>query len=571
MVHGQAFQCAANAAVPPTIRSEGLAELVGDVVLDCTGGTGASGFVNFTMFLNTSVTSNILGGDTTEAVLLIDEPSAGSQSLGVNAFQGIRAASNSIIWTGIPIVPPGTGNHRIFRFTNIRVNATALTSTPGIPATVQSLLSVAGATSVPINNPAQTVAFVQSSHNFSATPAYFKRWLGPGISGNPTEFSMTFSENFPTAFKKRVEVNVAGNPIFQAVPGMIYSTESGFTGNATGGAGIADTGTRLVARFNNVPAGVSLSVPAQVQSSDSLLVARLRGGVNSDFSGGSDVPGPGMIPVSLAGGTGFAVWEITGSANVMGSLNIDHFTIPVTVSYFPDVISGIPAMGMATVSGSVAPISTITTMSQGAPEPRFADTAMNQGAFVIRSTNTFQDAPAGAFASDQIETLSAAGITAGCSPTPPLFCPDAVINRWQMAVFIETSLGASPSATCTGMFNDVSSLTVGDVICGFIEDSASRGITGGCSTNPPLFCPDAPITRGQMAVFIEAALGNPANTCTARFTDVPLGNPFCGFVERLADDGITSGCGGGNFCPDNPVTRAQMAVFLVAAPSPLSP
>jgi hypothetical protein len=91
------------------------------------------------------------------------------------------------------------------------------------------------------------------------------------------------------------------------------------------------------------------------------------------------------------------------------------------------------------------------------------------------------------------------------------------------------------------------------------------GITGGCSTNPLRFCPDGTLTRGQMAVFIETALGHPANTCTGRFADVPIGNSFCGFVERMADDGITSGCGGVNFCPDDPVTRGQMAVFIEAA------
>jgi len=74
-----------------------------------------------------------------------------------------------------------------------------------------------------------------------------------------------------------------------------------------------------------------------------------------------------------------------------------------------------------------------------------------------------------------------------------------------------------------------------------------------------------------MAVFIEAALGNPANFCTGRFEDVPLESPFCGFIERLGDDGITGGCTATTYCPDDPVTRAEMAVFLVAAPPPLMP
>ncbi len=52
---------------------------------------------------------------------------------------------------------------------------------------------------------------------------------------------------------------------------------------------------------------------------------------------------------------------------------------------------------------------------------------------------------------------------------------------------------------------------------------------------------------------------------TATFTDVPVGHPQRQFVEALAASGITGGCGGGNYCPDTAVTRGQMAVFLAAA------
>ena len=52
---------------------------------------------------------------------------------------------------------------------------------------------------------------------------------------------------------------------------------------------------------------------------------------------------------------------------------------------------------------------------------------------------------------------------------------------------------------------------------------------------------------------------------TATFGDVPTGHWAFQFVEALADSGITAGCGGGNFCPNNPLTRAEMAVYLSAA------
>ena len=51
----------------------------------------------------------------------------------------------------------------------------------------------------------------------------------------------------------------------------------------------------------------------------------------------------------------------------------------------------------------------------------------------------------------------------------------------------------------------------------------------------------------------------------ATFGDVPVDHPFFQFVEALADSGITAGCGNGNFCPDAPLTRGQMAVFVSKA------
>ena len=52
---------------------------------------------------------------------------------------------------------------------------------------------------------------------------------------------------------------------------------------------------------------------------------------------------------------------------------------------------------------------------------------------------------------------------------------------------------------------------------------------------------------------------------TPTFGDVPTDHPFYQFIEALAASGITGGCGSGNYCPDNPVTRGQMAVFIAKA------
>jgi hypothetical protein len=75
------------------------------------------------------------------------------------------------------------------------------------------------------------------------------------------------------------------------------------------------------------------------------------------------------------------------------------------------------------------------------------------------------------------------------------------------------------------------------------------------------------VTREQMAAFIIRALGevSPSPPATQRFLDVPPASPFYAFIDRLAVLGITGGCTTTNYCPEAPVTRAQMAVFLVKA------
>jgi hypothetical protein len=99
----------------------------------------------------------------------------------------------------------------------------------------------------------------------------------------------------------------------------------------------------------------------------------------------------------------------------------------------------------------------------------------------------------------------------------------------------------------------------------FVEILADNGVTGGCA--PSYYCPDNPVTRAQMAVFLlKAKLGAshvpPAATGTV-FGDVPANAFAAAWIEELASLGVTSGCGGGNYCPNQTVTRRQMSTFLL--------
>lgn len=258
--------CNSNAGVPPVIRSESYADLVGDYVLDCTGGvptpTGAAvPQVNFTVTLSTNITSRLLnasgnyaGGIFSEALLLIDEPNravtgllasnpilacdnnnettSGSNICAItsdgtytntyngttghpNVFQGRPGVSqnlndsNIIVFNGVPFDPPGsqdngTPNHRYLRFTNIRANA-PLVSTSFLLAQVVMQVNVNGSTSVAINNPSQVVASVQRG---------LQSLTNNGVTADLTDYvqclastssaqSVTFTEGFPSSFKTR--------------------------------------------------------------------------------------------------------------------------------------------------------------------------------------------------------------------------------------------------------------------------------------------------------------------------------------------------------------------------------
>ncbi len=162
-----------------------------------------------------------------------------------------------------------------------------------------------------------------------------------------------------------------------------------------------------------------------------------------------------------------------------------------------------------------------------------------------------------------IERLYSAGITGGCATNPLRYCPEDPVTRAQMAIFLERGIHGSS-------FNPpVVTLTFTDTTSNFarywIEALKNDGVTSGCA--PSLYCPDASTTRAEMAIFLlrskhGASYAPPAATGTM-FTDVPSSYWAARWIEQLANEGITSGCGPNLYCPNATVTRAQMAVFLV--------
>ncbi|MGH8925211.1 MAG: PQQ-dependent sugar dehydrogenase [Acidimicrobiia bacterium] len=98
---------------------------------------------------------------------------------------------------------------------------------------------------------------------------------------------------------------------------------------------------------------------------------------------------------------------------------------------------------------------------------------------------------------------------------------------------------------------------------GAIEAIAAADITTGCS--PELFCPSAPVTRAEMAAFLVRALNQSPLAASGTFSDVGAGQWYTGFVERIAQLGISTGYADGTFRPLHPTSRGEMALFLMRA------
>src|SRR4029453_3282097 len=162
---------------------------------------------------------------------------------------------------------------------------------------------------------------------------------------------------------------------------------------------------------------------------------------------------------------------------------------------------------------------------------------------------------------DAVETIFRRHVTAGWGGGN--YCGPKPVNRAQMAVFlVRASDGPSFQPP------QARGLLFTDVACGGfgaseIEWIATEGITTGCGGGA--YCGSDPVTRAQMAVFLLKTLEGGADVLPPAqgiFADVPASDPFAPWIEDLSARGITAGCGGDTYCPSAAATRGQMAVFL---------
>jgi hypothetical protein len=459
---GGSLACQLNAGVPPVVRAEGYSELVGDILITCTGGDPAQTFLaNFQVFLNTQVTSRLVTGNLSEALLLIDEPGladrrefcpspdVASNSLGFsaiadpaaipacftngganfqtgsyNAFLGQVGTAvgaqqqTSILWTGIPIAPPGSNRTRTLRITNVRANANGIgVSSTFLPNQILAFVSISPPGSLPLNIPQVTVAYVQQGVTFDlrncendgSGGTSFDACVNRGGSafrpgGTPSgaldaSASLRFREGFPTSFKPRVAAGqVNGSPVNQ-----VFQSESGLIRTLAGvEVGSATQGTRLIARFVNIPANVRLyaatgnvALGSPAGAGSTAGSARLVQGADSAGAGGTlvdpatttaftlecdeaSVSGINAAEVAVTSGSAQVVYEV-----VNATIGADDFVFPVAVAF--SAATGTTTTGVGTGTGTVqghfAPWYAVPTTVTGPiisqpltlfPLPRFA-------------------------------------------------------------------------------------------------------------------------------------------------------------------------------------------------------
>lgn len=181
-------------------------------------------------------------------------------------------------------------------------------------------------------------------------------------------------------------------------------------------------------------------------------------------------------------------------------------------------------------------------------------TAPPSGQFVDDESSPYED---------DIELIYEAGITAGCNSSGNRFCPTAGVSRAEMATFLVRALNEQPSSG-TSPFSDVAS---GAWYAGFTKQLYEMDLVQGCFTGPLRYCPTYTLSRAEMAVLLVRALGEQPSTGTSPFSDVAIDSWYGGYVKRLYDLGITTGCATSpsRFCPVVGVSRGEMARFLVNA------
>ena len=285
-----------------------------------------------------------------------------------------------------------------------------------------------------------------------------------------------------------------------------------------------------------------VDVPVPIQAGDPVTATA------TDPAGNTSELSPRLIwsiaPASGPGGGGTAV-------TIGGTSFADGATV---------AIGGVPATGITVVGPTQITAATPALAAGAAYDVAVVNTDGTNGTLVKGFVADFLDVPPANQFYAFVTTLVSNAITAGVGGGN--YGVDQPTLRQQMAVFLlkaKHGLCYTPPP-CAGVFGDV---PCPSTFAAWIEAMAAEGITGGCGGGN--YCPQNPVRRDQMAVFLLKAEHGSTYApppCAGMFADVACPSAFADWIEQLAAEQITGGCGNGNYCPLSNNTRGQMAVFI---------
>jgi uncharacterized repeat protein (TIGR01451 family) len=281
---------------------------------------------------------------------------------------------------------------------------------------------------------------------------------------------------------------------------------------------------------------------------------------------GFALPASGTVSVTETLPTGLSLVSMGGTGWACSSNTCMHSDILNAGGSYPPI----------TVTVNVAGNSPTLVVNQVSVSGGGSVAASATDPTTVTTTAEFEDVPATASYFDAANRMFQLGVTTGCvagsTPQTRSFCPNESVTREQMAAFIVRAVTGTTTPAIyntTPYFTDVPTT---NPFFPHIQKLESLGITTGCAAG--LFCPTDTIPRWEMAIFmIRARLALYGATFTTAttpyFADVPTnvegnGVPFP-FIQRSYEEHITAGCGTDPliYCPDELVTRGQMASFIM--------
>lgn len=388
-------------------------------------------------------------------------------------YVGRSVAANAVEWDGVPIDAPGTTGVRVIRMTNVRANACQLgLSSTLIPTQIVGFVSITGAPFFTINNPQQTLAYIQQGLIVAAQNSSLQQCTnlnvgGGGIGGNffggsnigIAVTSVNVKEGFAQSFKKQQfspDTAISGTggvgtisttasfttavPFYnvapQNVPGYAYNTESSFQPTHSDGStyldarlGTANFGTRILLRFANVGTGARLVLPGVVP-------------LTIDNSG---TPGNPIPPSAVSGWTG-GYMVLLGTSDLQGNIGTftNAFTPAGSFSNSALFFSSGPFKGL----GAIAPFNTAfeVTVTSGAASAVYEvvnsdPSAVEQANIPIGvafTSNTAQNLPTPGQATLNVSFAPLSTVNTADTTAPiPRFCDRSVpLNSFHIDVCV---------------------------------------------------------------------------------------------------------------------------------------